>query len=660
MRRLETALLVLVALSWPRAGLADDDASDGEEDVVVTPEVSVESEGEERDDELGESRRSDKIEEEELERRNAWQLSEALQWLTSTTPVDSTGTSTGLSVEGLPAAQLQVVEGGMPVSRPTGGPDGTSIDTGDIGLAGRDIEQIELHRGMGPPGSGPASGMVVDLERSELEPGLGFELNSAAQGSARRPVDSFPTQMLGSGSVSHGSDNLDLRLDAGTNGARGLDVNGDGTFDAADRRTHRVGGRSTWRPTDDSDDALSLDVTHDDGLTEGPYGQTSELRDVIDTRRTVGRLAGTWRTDDDLSIEHDTQVDTYDHTFSKRVLDSGHQRLKADTRQLRAVQDLLVERPVGDHIVGVELYGSAERIARTGETGELPAVDRLHGGLGLSDTWMPSSEVEIAGRAWADLHTDFDPGWMADVGAGWKLSDKAAVRLSASRTRRLPTAEELYLFFDHSEVGYKVTGNEDLHPERLLSGRAGLHLRPTEESLEVDIEAYYHRLRDLITTTQIDSSSDGIPTYTYENLSRAHTAGARLGLAARDVVWDLDLRADYSALPLAEDRDTGERLALRTRHQMLFEVERAWLDETLETWVDARARSDLSTPEGSPDAPGYLLLGAGVAWHTTDELTIRLDADNLLDQTNATWGPKRGVTLLGSVACRFHSKGDST
>ncbi len=403
-------------------------------DAVVVPEVEVEADREA--DEPSKARRTDEITEDDINRRSSWRLGDALRWLTSATPVESTGTSSGLIVDGLPPAQLQVTEDGLPVSRPVGGPNGPSVNLDSISLLGRDVERVEVHRGMGPPGSGPAGGVIVAMHRKDLERGFGLALHSAARARAVSPTVSSPMLALGAGRISYGTEPLDLQLHGNLNRTRGIDVNNDRQIDSPDQREFRLGARSVWRPTDDASDSLVLDVSYDDVLTEGTYGPTSVLRDLVDTRQIIGRLTGEWRSSDGSSVEHKSQLDAYDHRFSKRVLDSGFERLKADTGQLRFVQDVLAQKAVGLHLLGVELYGSAERISRTGETGELPTVDRLHGGLGLSDLWAPTSSVEVSGRLWGDIHTDFAPGWMADLGVGWQVGERVQLRASGSRTRR--------------------------------------------------------------------------------------------------------------------------------------------------------------------------------------------------------------------------------
>ena len=40
--------------------------------------------------------------------------------------------------------------------------------------------------------------------------------------------------------------------------------------------------------------------------------------------------------------------------------------------------------------------------------------------------------------------------------------DRWTLRSSVTQSRRLPTAEQLFLFFDHSDVGYQITANDNL------------------------------------------------------------------------------------------------------------------------------------------------------------------------------------------------------
>jgi outer membrane receptor protein involved in Fe transport len=103
------------------------------------------------------------------------------------------------------------------------------------------------------------------------------------------------------------------------------------------------------------------------------------------------------------------------------------------------------------------------------------------------------------------------------------------------------------------------------------------------------------------------------------------------------------MRATYSFLPLAKDTQTGEPLTLRATHSGRVEWLGTWLERRLESRLSVSARSALNVPSGSPAAPAYAALGAGIAWRAQDWLRISFDVENLLNQTNATWGPMPGI-----------------
>jgi outer membrane receptor for ferrienterochelin and colicin len=624
---------------------------DGEE--VVLPPIVTEDEPVE-DDSDSTTEQVDRVDDETLDRRKSWRLDEALAWLTGGQPVDDTSTRTGLIVEGLPASQLEVLSNGLPVGRTTGGPNGPAIDGSAQSVGGQNIEGLELHRGLGPLGTGPASGMVVLIDEREFPQGTAASARLSGQSAPMQLDEPLYTQVNGSAAAHHAfGSGWSFQLDGGVDSRRAVDVNEDGVEDLPDRRLYRGQIGVNWRQR--ADEGLRLRASYDDNGTNAPIGSTSQLQDVVRTRRTQLSARGRWRPAELWTVEHKSQFDLYEHRFSKRVLSSNYLRLKADTTQFRTIHDVSATRVTGLHELGAELYGSLERIERTGETGALPAVDRGHVGVSAADTWVPSKSVELRTRLWGDWHSDFGAGFMGDVSVGWQALDALLLRASAARTRRLPTAEELFLFFDHSEVGYQISGNPDLEPERMWSFRAGTKLGRDSWPARVEFDGFYHRLDRLITTVDTDAPEAAVPVFTYTNLSKAHTAGLTTRIVAEALVGELDVRASHSYLPLARDLETDERLDFRARHQATLELMYGWLDDDLRAWVDVRTRSQLEVPPDSPTAPAYALLGVGGRWQAADDWALDLDVDNLLDQTNATWGPKPGLSAMISVSYNYQT-----
>ena len=636
----------------PAHGQSSDDSDEPE--AVVLPTLENVGEPVESDEESP-ADSSERVDADAIDRRASWRLDEALSWLVGAQPVDQSSTSTAMIVEGLPASQLEVVSDGLPVARPVGGPDGPATDLSAQEVSTQSVESLELHRGLGPLGSGPASGVVVSVDRGFMPDGTSASIRGSGQ-AAPMHLGQTPYHSLRGAAAGHHSFDSDwaLGVEAGVDRRASVDVNDDGITDLSDRHLYRGTLRTQWRKRDD--EGLRLRADYNQNAVDAPIGPASQLQDLVRTRRGAVAARGKWRPATLWTLEHKSQFDVYNHRFSKRVLQSDFERLKSDTTQYRTVHDVSATRLTGLHELGAELYGAVERIERTGETGSLEPVDRVHVGVSLADTWMPTEDIELRARAWGDYHNDFGPGYMADLSAGWRVAEPVLLRASGARTRRLPTAEEMFLFFDHSEVGYQVQGNDALEPETMLSARAGVALGDASWPARLEVDGYVHSLKNLITTVEAPDSGGSVPVFTYDNLSKARTAGFMARVVSEALVGELDIRASYSYLPLAQDIETGERLDLRTRHQATAEFIYGWLEDDLQTWVDVRTRSQLEVPADSPEAPGYVLLGAGARWSADDAFSVGLDLDNLLDQTNATWGPKPGLTAMITISYDYESK----
>ncbi|MFB6373409.1 MAG: TonB-dependent receptor domain-containing protein [Bradymonadaceae bacterium] len=628
----------------------EDDPSDGDgetssDGAVEVPAVEVEA-NENTQQEKSTRQPSATIDADDLERRGVTDLEEAMRWLSAGTPTSPTDTGTGLIVDGLPASQVTVLENGLPISRKQGTRGGPMVDLSAIGIEPEAVERIEGYRGAGPAGSGGAGGVVINIvtRRERLtsvfgraragETGLQVHRRNFAAGFQLPIGDEWFV-------AAHGT--RDFR------GA--LDVNDDAVVDVPRDQGWSARAQAAWRPSKRESLRLRIDgsTRHSDalGATDSP------LYDRVATRTLGIRLQGDWRPGGLWRIRHGTDVQLYDHTFHKIVRSSGVERLNADTDQLRGVQNLVATRYFDNHDLNLELYGSGRRVRWAGESGRLAPVDRGALGLGVADTFYVTDAFRVSGRAYGDLATDFGPGWTAELGAAVDVADGWTVKSTLSRTRRLPSAEELYLFFDHSDIGYQIRGNEALDPERLRSARLGISYRDTDRTIRARVGGFYHRSTDLVSTRSTGTTDGGVTILQYVNVASAHTAGVNATLKVEQLPGQVSLQANYSFLPLSHDRETGNRLSLRSVHSGRLEVRRDFFDDRLDVWADLSTRSPLSVPDGAVAAPAYALLGLGVRYRALGPFSLTVDANNLLDQTNATWGPKPGFNLLATLEIRY-------
>ena len=210
----------------------------------------------------------------------------------------------------------------------------------------------------------------------------------------------------------------------------------------------------------------------------------------------------------------------------------------------------------------------------------------------------------------------------------------------------------MYLSFDHSEVGYQVQGNPELDPEQLQSARGGVMWK--WRNLGLEAEGFYHDLSDVIVTVDTPGMA-GL--FSYGNVGEAHSAGTNASAQLRALPGGLSLLANYTWLPLASARGSQERLPLRPRHAGRAELRGAWLGGNLEAWCDVNARAPVQAPDGSGQVSSYALVGLGAGYRWGPWARLIVDANNLLDQTDPTWGPAPGFNLMTTLQLGVAAQG---
>jgi outer membrane receptor for ferrienterochelin and colicins len=604
--------------------------------------------------------RKQEIDRETMERRNATDLSDLLNFEAGGVgaTAGAGGTNETTIIDGLPPGQITVLRDGLPMRRATGTPQGPVTDLSSIPISPEQIEKIEIYRGLGPPGTGTDGGIVINIITKNPTKGTQYTVTGL---SAQQPSSLWKQSVSANGTVGLG-DNWIMRSGGQFRREDAVDVNGDSTYDLPRRRNYSGELEFTYLPS--SNEYLTFRSSAARSRVDALGDADSPLYNRTETLNLHQSVLGRWMLDKRFRFDHKTDIGWSDHEFNKVVRRNDFERSKSDTQQLKGTQQFIGTYFFKDHDLAFELTADGNRIERTGETGSLPFEHRGQISSGVNETWYAAENLELSLRAIGNYHSDFGLDGVAQLGALWGLTDSLAVRGSVSRSRRVPTAEELFLFFDHSEIGYQIRGNPDLEPEILRSGRGGFTFMNESRTIGFEAQGFYHRIRDMIEPIATeDNAGSGIQQFTYANANEVHTAGLNASIRAKELFWDLGVNANYAWLPLSERVDGGAELNLRADHNGRLEISQLWLDESLEIWADAQGRSELTVPSGSPRAPAYLSFGTGVEYEFADKPTysFQLDADNLFDQTNATWGPKPGLTIFATFKINYaNQSGDDS
>ena len=635
----------LATMEFDEAGAPEDtDTEDAEaeddEDAMVVTTMATEVDGELD----GAPRRVERISSDDLERRGVNDLSEALEWLSAGSSSSPTGNARGLLVDGLPSSQLTVLRDGLPLVRPSGSPNGPIVDLASITIDPSSIERIDIYRGVGPIGSGVSGGVIIDIitRRRQRTPQASVLARWSTAGTSLFRQD---YNFSASGPLSK---KLEFHANAQYTDARGVDVNADTDPDTPDVARLAGEGVITWHTLPNS--YLQLQLIGNDHITTNRGGERAIFDDRIERKTARARLRGRWWLGQDLRLDHSTDFGRNRYDFDKIVRSSAFERDKSLTTHDELNQAASVTWFHKNHDLAAETYLQGYFVDRTGETGELDPVNQYRGSVGFADTWYASEKLELFSRGLADLSSIYGVGAEAYLSAAWAPVETLTWRTEVSTTRRVPTPEELFLEFDHSEVGYRVIGNPDLLPERLYSAATGLVWTSKDKFFGAEARGYTHLLDNVIVNEALPEDPSQ---FTYANRDRARVFGAQVTTQLRDLPANLQLIGNYNFLPVAIDLDSQERLPQRPYHGARVELRGRYLDGKLEAWTDLNTRSSFEVPAGSDPAPAYAAWGLGASYSPNKQTRVVLDLNNLLDYTNATWGPLPGRSVFLSVRSGF-------
>jgi outer membrane receptor for ferrienterochelin and colicins len=242
--------------------------------------------------------------------------------------------------------------------------------------------------------------------------------------------------------------------------------------------------------------------------------------------------------------------------------------------------------------------------------------------------WKLAEQLTVLPGVRAEYHTKYGTAIAPRLAASYKPDRIVIVRVSAGRGYRAPSAKELGFIFDHSSLGYIVIGNPDLIPEKSWGVNGDVTVNPTPEAT-VRAGGYFNWVDDLI---DIDTANgvargNGVLQYVYKNFGRARTAGGELSAQFRPAPW---LRADTSYnYTWTRDDVADQPLAGRPPHMLTSSV-RVKFPPKLELYVRARVVTNAFL---DPDtrAPGYQTIDLRLAralWRRAEAFT---GVQNLLD-----------------------------
>jgi outer membrane receptor for ferrienterochelin and colicins len=272
--------------------------------------------------------------------------------------------------------------------------------------------------------------------------------------------------------------------------------------------------------------------------------------------------------------------------------------------------------------------------------------------------YEPHPDWMIMPGARFEYHDRFGAVWAPRLASRWRATKKLTLRASGGRGFRAPSAKEYGFFFDHSFLGYRVVGNEDLEPEASWGVNGDVSWVPIQwPSMRIRAGGFANWISNLITTQFIGQELTGVDDHSYVNVGHARTAGAEAALS-----WNLWSRVrtelGYAYLFTRND-DTGAPLESRPAHTALASL-LLYPTRSLELVVRQRTVSSAYLGPGLRTPP-FSTLDLRVAYRVLSSLQLYTGVLNALGARDdpmrpGDQRPVAGRTLL--VGARLALPGD--
>ena len=200
---------------------------------------------------------------------------------------------------------------------------------------------------------------------------------------------------------------------------------------------------------------------------------------------------------------------------------------------------------------------------------------------------------------------------------GYELTDNLVGRISYGSAFRVPTFNDLY-------APPSWGSNPNLKPERSRSWEAGLKYHT--DTLAVDWTIFHNKITDIIV-------SSGSPLYKMQNSDEAQIVGTSLAASKQWQQFKL-----YGNVTYQDPRDESNDKLLVQRARVFgnvgvdYQPHEHW---RLNANMHVHGRS-YANAANTDSLGGYAILGAGVEYKPSEQWSVKLSGNNLLDKQYTT------------------------
>ena len=583
----------------------------------------------------------DVIEQEEVELLTQGTIAQALNFIPGVVVVRNQKDGYNIQMQGFDGDNVLILLNSQPLISPTG----AAVDLDQI--SAHNIQQIEVIRGAASVmyGSSAMGGVIniITTEPDENQLSVNYELGSYVGNTIDGDELSHQTRVNATLVANQWQHQFNVMLKQSPG------------FDYDNNPSTTPAG---------SLDKTFINLASSTKLT--PFNFALKLQYFEeDKQKNTGTIAGQTSYQQYLSDVKQQQVDVHfgNDVFDKRAHEISQTSWQLNTRLMQHEEvsgrtGSLRKADIGLYeINGQYVWSAAELEIVSGGVVHQDTLEQIKLVDGVEEVPNKSKEsVEAFIQAnWINTNNQFLAGIRAQHDADFgehfalrfsgmidllKHEDKLQWRFGLGQGYRVPTLKERFFEFDHSSLGYKIYGNENLNPEQSIAFNTSLNYRTTVKNtwlgdfdFSSDINLHYTEADDLIDLfTDIEKSvEENLDISVYGNIDKATIQGIDLSTEFTFSQWVTQL--NYSYLDARDDKD--RRLESRPYHQIKTSLGYNNLN------LDLNAMLYLVYQQGEAiPAAGYQPKARDNEWLTVDfklsqqlseQLTWRFNIENIFD-----------------------------
>ncbi|MBS9767770.1 MAG: TonB-dependent receptor [Flavobacteriaceae bacterium] len=506
------------------------------------------------------------ISKKEIERTNSVKLIEVLNEQTGLVTVPDYGGGEGVQLQGMDSQYTLILIDGVPlVGRLAGTLDLSRISVGNI-------KQIEVIKGASSSLYGnEALGGVINIITDKPKWGL--------KGDVALRYDSFSNLDI-SGTVNYKEDNLGLTFFANRYKSEGYDL------DKSDEM-------KTVDPFVNNTFSAKADYTFSENTNLLVSGRYYYQKQNVGIKTTDGKYAegkgymNEWNTHVKLSHTFSEKWKSFLELYTTEYMTNQYYETadhsisdKNDFDQLLIKPELrVIYEPKENHqfIAGV---GMTHEALDKSYFIDVPKFNSIYSYLQYDAEFFDKLNV-ITGLRF-DKHSEYGSQLSPKVAIRYKATPKLNIRGSVGYGFKTPDFRQLYNNFTNSAIGYTVLGynavktmlpkmqNEgqilnittpisefegSLDPESSIGYNMGFDYK-INSKLSVNANFFRNDIKNLIDTYSIAKKTNGLPVFTYRNISKVYTQGIETNVKYK-INHNLNVSAGYQYL-LAKDKNAKE------------------------------------------------------------------------------------------------------